>query len=138
MAESHDKVERDHLIQKLRDGHGTTVQAEQWIVRLREIDPLFDSSDYMYQLEIDVKARRVADELTAQIGVAPAKEHLVDLVRQIQRGDGTEAEDEGRLNVLARSLPNSKIGDLIYYSDPELSPEEVVEQALRSSLNSNQ
>ncbi len=35
------------------------------------------------------------------------------------------------LNQLERSVPDPNVSDLIYYSDPELTPEQVVEAALR-------
>jgi len=128
-----DKIEKEDLTKKLRDGHGTTEQAEQWLAQLRKVDPFFDSSDYMLQLETGVEARRIQDELTTQMGERLTKEQLIDLVRRLQRADGTSAEDEAWLNLLMRNLPHSDVSDLIYYSDPELSPEEVVEQALRNS-----
>jgi len=123
------KDERRTLVAKLRDGEGTTEEAEGWVARLKEIDPLFHSSDYMLGLDRGVKARRIVDQLLTQMGDKPTKDQLVELVAKLQRGEGTEEEDEAWLMFIDRNVPAPTVSDFIYYSDPELSAKEVIERA---------
>jgi hypothetical protein len=50
MGQEPDKDEMLDLKTKLLDGKGTLEEAEQWITRLKEIDPYFESSDMMLSL----------------------------------------------------------------------------------------
>ncbi len=122
-------VERHELLDKLEHGEGTTEDAERWVARLKDIDPLFHSSDYMLGLESGVKARRIVDQLTAEMGNKLTKNQLVALVAKVQRGAGTEEELHAWLTLVDRNVPAPTVSDLIYYSDPELSAEEVIERA---------
>jgi hypothetical protein len=124
-----EQVERRDLLDKLERAEGTTEDAERWVARLKEIDPLFESSDYMLGLESGVRARRILDRLVAEIGNTPTKDQLVDLVAKVQGGAGAEEEIHAWLTFVDRHVPAPTVSDLIYYSDPELSAEEVIEQA---------
>lgn len=59
------------------------------------------------------------------------RDDLVSLVTAIMEARGSEQEVDEMLNQLERSVPDPNVSDLIYYSDPELTPEQVVEAALR-------
>jgi len=56
---------------------------------------------------------------------------LVEIVRRLQNGEGTEEEDLEWLAVLQRELPDPAVTDLIFHHDPSLSAEEVVDEARR-------
>jgi hypothetical protein len=122
-------VERRELLDKLERAKGTTEDAERWVARLKEIDPLFEASDYMISLERGVRARRILDRLVADIGDEPSRDQLVDLVARVQGGGGTEEEIHAWLMFVERHVPDPSVSDLIYHSDPELSAEEVIERA---------
>lgn len=122
-------IERCELLTKLEQGEGTTEEAELWIARLKAIDPLFHSSDYMLSLDRSVKARRILDRLSVELGDKPTRHQLVDLVAKLQRGEGTEDEEDAWLTFVDRHVPAPSVSDLIYYSDPELSADEVIERA---------
>lgn len=55
-------------------------------------------------------------------------EELVDLVRKIFAGNGTEEEISNLLDVLKKNVPHPSPGNLIYWED--LTPEEVVDKCL--------
>jgi hypothetical protein len=57
------------------------------------------------------------------------REQLVELVRKIQRAEGTEDELNDMLNVVLDNIPDPHVSDHIYYDD--LTPEEVVERAFK-------
>ena len=103
-----DDDEKRVLIARLEQGEGAVEEAEQWIARLHEIDPLFSSSDYLLGLERNVKARRLADRLANEISDPPSREQLVDFARKLQHGEGTDVEGEAWL-LLLRSPTSSSI-----------------------------
>lgn len=58
------------------------------------------------------------------------EDQLIELVRKIKNCEGTEEEiDEWQL-LLQRNVPDPEMSDLIFYSDENLSPEEIVERAM--------
>lgn len=58
------------------------------------------------------------------------KDQLIELVRKIKNCEGTEEEiDEWQL-LLQRNVPDPEVSDLIFYSDEDLSPEEIVGRAM--------
>jgi hypothetical protein len=59
------------------------------------------------------------------------REALIELVRRVQRADGTEEEIDEWLHELESAVPHAQIGDLIFYPDKEMSPETIVDLALR-------
>jgi hypothetical protein len=58
-----------------------------------------------------------------------SKDELVVLVGKIQRGEGSEAEITAMLEVLADSVPDPDVADLVYCEG--MSAEEVVELAFK-------
>jgi hypothetical protein len=58
------------------------------------------------------------------------REQLIELVRRIIEFDGTEEEVDSMEALFESSVLYPGIYSLIYQSDPELGPEEVVEKAL--------
>lgn len=58
------------------------------------------------------------------------RKELIDLVEKIKLGDGSEDEITEWLNILADNVPDPNVSDLIFFSDIELSSEEVVDKAL--------
>lgn len=122
-------IERSELLTRLERGEGTSEEAERWITRLKEIDPLFHSSDYMLGLERSVRARRIVDQLTAEMGDTLTRNQLVDLVAKLQRAEGTEAEKDAWLTLIERNVSDPEVGNLIFHSKEDLTPEEVIERA---------
>ncbi|MEU2422781.1 bacteriocin immunity protein [Streptomyces sp. NPDC007851] len=57
-------------------------------------------------------------------------DELILLVQQIMDARLPEREHDALLEELKQSVLHPRISDLIYYSDPELTAEEVVDQAL--------
>ncbi|MCX4904057.1 hypothetical protein [Streptomyces sp. NBC_00878] len=58
------------------------------------------------------------------------REQLVALVRRIIDFDGTDEEADAMEALFESSVPYPGAYSLIYHSDPELTPEEIVDKAL--------
>ncbi|PWW44841.1 MULTISPECIES: bacteriocin immunity protein [Paenibacillus] len=56
--------------------------------------------------------------------------HLVELVRKLMNAEGTEDELDEMLNELQQQLPYAEISNLIFWDDRDLTPEQIVEEAL--------
>ncbi|OPG95597.1 hypothetical protein B2I21_26400 [Chryseobacterium mucoviscidosis] len=56
--------------------------------------------------------------------------HLIDLVRKLMNAEGTEDELDEILTELQQQLPHAEISNLIYWDDRDLTPEQIVEEAL--------
>jgi hypothetical protein len=129
MANESERAERRALIAKLGRREGTIDEAERWVARLKELDPLFYGSDYMLGLERDVRARRIYDQFVAELGDNLSRSQLVDLVAKVQRVEGAEEEIHAWMELLERNVPDPYVSDLIFNSKEELTAEEVIERA---------
>jgi hypothetical protein len=69
------------------------------------------------------------EEHTAEVPSTTAE--LVEIVRRLQAGEGTEDQDLEWLETLRRELPDPNVTNLIFYRDPPLTAEEVVAEARR-------
>ncbi|MFD4409254.1 hypothetical protein ACFWOX_33180 [Streptomyces sp. NPDC058467] len=58
------------------------------------------------------------------------RQQLIELVHRIIEFDGTEEEVDAMEALFESSVPYPGAYSLIYHSDPELSPEEIVDKAL--------
>ncbi|MEW2032723.1 bacteriocin immunity protein [Streptomyces roseifaciens] len=58
------------------------------------------------------------------------RDELIQLVERVMAGEGTEREHDGLVDLLEESVRHPRVLDLIYYSDPPLTAEEVVDEAL--------
>jgi hypothetical protein len=58
------------------------------------------------------------------------RQKAIVLVRLFRSGDLEEEQIAGKLDELMRLIPNPHWGNLMFYQDPELSDEEVVEAAM--------
>jgi hypothetical protein len=56
--------------------------------------------------------------------------HLIDLVRKLMNAEGTEDEQDNMLTELQQQLPHAEISNLIFWDDRDLTPEQIVEEAL--------
>lgn len=56
--------------------------------------------------------------------------HLVELVRKLMNAEGTEDELDDMLSELQHQLPYAEISNLIFWDDRDLTPEQIVEEAL--------
>ncbi len=59
-----------------------------------------------------------------------SREQLIELVQKIMKAEGTEEELDRWQILLKANVADPEVSDLIFYSDVELSPEEVVDRAL--------
>ncbi len=59
-----------------------------------------------------------------------AVEELVEIVRRLQTAEGTEAELDALMEKLERSVPHPEVSDLIFYSEREMTAEEIVAEVL--------
>jgi len=59
-----------------------------------------------------------------------SKEDLIELVRKIMNVEGTEEEIDDMIDILKSSVPHPEVSDLIYWNENDLTPEQIVEQAL--------
>lgn len=55
---------------------------------------------------------------------------LVERVRKLMNAEGTEAELDDMLTELQQLLPYAEISNLIFWDDRDLTPEQIVEEAL--------
>ncbi|WP_236146692.1 hypothetical protein [Paenibacillus xylanilyticus] len=55
---------------------------------------------------------------------------LVEQVRKLMNAKGTEAELDDMLTELQQQLPYAEISNLIFWDDRDLTPEQIVEEAL--------
>ena len=62
--------------------------------------------------------------------MALSKDELVELVRKISAAEGTEEEIDAMLHTLEKNVPHPAVSDLIFWSEEELTPEQIVEKAL--------
>ncbi|MFJ9708729.1 bacteriocin immunity protein [Streptomyces sp. NPDC101234] len=58
------------------------------------------------------------------------RDELIRLVQQIMDARLPEREQDALLEELKQSVLHPRVSDLIYHSDPELTAEEVVDQAM--------
>ncbi len=58
------------------------------------------------------------------------KEELIELVRKIMYAEGTEEEIDKWMDVVEANVPHPEVSDLIFYPKKEMSPKEIVEEAL--------
>lgn len=58
------------------------------------------------------------------------RSHLIELVRKLMDAEGSEAELADMLTELQQQVPHAEISNLIYWDDRDLTPEQIVEEAL--------
>ncbi|KAK1180828.1 bacteriocin immunity protein [Streptomyces sp. NBS 14/10] len=58
------------------------------------------------------------------------RDELVNLVERVMAGEGTESEHDALVRLLEENVPHPRVLNLIYYSDPPLTAQEVVDKAL--------
>jgi len=58
------------------------------------------------------------------------REDLIELVRRIMNVEGTEDEIDDMIDTLKSCVPHPEVSDLIYWNKNDLTPEQIVEQAL--------
>ncbi|MFE6079144.1 hypothetical protein ACFVQB_32460 [Paenibacillus sp. NPDC057886] len=56
--------------------------------------------------------------------------HLVEWVRKLMNAEGTEDELDDMLTELEQETPYAEISNLIFWDDRDLTPEQIVEEAL--------
>jgi hypothetical protein len=58
------------------------------------------------------------------------RDELIALVERIIRVEDSEEEIDHLIDVLMANVPDPAVTDLIYYHEPSLTPEEIVDKAL--------
>ena len=58
------------------------------------------------------------------------REELINLVNKIIECEGSEEEIDEMIEVVKRNVPYPDISDLIYWSEDELTPEQIIDKAL--------
>lgn len=58
------------------------------------------------------------------------RQQLIDLVDKIKLAEGSEDEITDWINLLVENVPDPNVAELIFFSDVELTSEEVVDKAL--------
>lgn len=58
------------------------------------------------------------------------REELIELVNKIIECEGSEEEIDVMIEVVKRNVPYPDISDLIYWSEDELTPEQIIDKAL--------
>jgi hypothetical protein len=122
--------ERQRLIERIRSGEGTVEEAEGWVRRLREITWWFDSSDRFYYIALGVESRRIEEAIETTLTAPPTRQLLVEWLRKAKDAELPEAEQDAYLNLVVKNVPHPALTDLIYYSDTDYTPEEIIEIAL--------
>ncbi|MBH8605421.1 MULTISPECIES: bacteriocin immunity protein [unclassified Thermoactinomyces] len=60
-----------------------------------------------------------------------SREELIEVVKKLMNAEYSEEEEEKVFDLLEKTVPDfKKMMRLIYWSDRELSPEEIVEESL--------
>jgi hypothetical protein len=59
-----------------------------------------------------------------------SRDELVELVGKILACEGSEEELDEWQDLLEQNVPHPEVSDLMYYSDREMTPEEIVDEAL--------
>ncbi|MBE9917911.1 hypothetical protein G8C92_28325 [Paenibacillus donghaensis] len=59
-----------------------------------------------------------------------SKQELLELVEKIMQADGSEQEIDEMIDVLERNVPHPQVSDLIFWNEKELTPEEIIEEAM--------
>ncbi|MEK4043311.1 hypothetical protein NSU18_06575 [Paenibacillus sp. FSL H8-0048] len=59
-----------------------------------------------------------------------SRQQLISLVTKIVNAEGTEAELDEWMEVVASNVPHPGVSNLIFWNEPELTPEEIVDAAL--------
>ncbi|MFJ2832700.1 bacteriocin immunity protein [Streptomyces sp. NPDC087263] len=62
--------------------------------------------------------------------ISKTRDELIQMVQQLIDATLPEDEEDALVEELKNSVLHPRVTDLIYYSDPELTAEEVVDQAL--------
>lgn len=58
------------------------------------------------------------------------REQLIALVTRIIDADGTEEEINDMITLLERNVPHPEVSDLIFYSEEDMTAEQMVDSAL--------
>lgn len=96
----------------------------QSLVTFPDVGDLFyiDRNDeYIFNRIIDYENRK-KDNLS--------KKELIDMVTRIQNVSGKEYEIENLLLIIENAVNNPHITDYIYYSDEDLTAEQIIDKAL--------
>ena len=59
-----------------------------------------------------------------------SRDELINLVRKIMKCEGSEHEIDEMMNLLESNVPDPQVSDLIFWSDIEYSPEEIIDKAM--------
>jgi hypothetical protein len=125
------------LVERIYAGEGPLDTLDRWLELVQRNASLRNDDD-AYELEAVERAAaswRGVAMLRTRYGQPLSREHLVALVEQLLHAEGSEAEQQAWLTVLAQDtgMPVGEISDFIYWPDREMSAAEIVERALLSA-----
>ena len=58
------------------------------------------------------------------------EKELLELITKLANGEGSDSEAQNWLQTINRNVPFPDVSELIFYHDPELSPQQILEKAL--------
>ena len=61
------------------------------------------------------------------------RDRIIEIVQLLQRSELPQRKRDNFIVLLDDALPKARIIDLIYYQDPELTAEQIADEALRRS-----
>jgi hypothetical protein len=59
-----------------------------------------------------------------------SREELIDLVTKIVECEGSEEEIDNMIEIVKRNVSYPNLSDLIYWSEDDLTPEQIIDTAL--------
>ena len=62
------------------------------------------------------------------------RKEMIDIVRRVSNAEGTEEQLDRLMDELETAAPNARISNLIFWTSPELTPEQVVDEAIRREI----
>src|SRR5260221_2586133 len=124
------------LVERIYAGEGSLDIFDRWLTLVQHNAPLYyDDAVELEAVERTVASWHVVATLRTRQGQPLSQDHLVALVEQLMRAEGSEAEQQAWLTVLAQAtgMPVEAISNFIYWPDRDMSAAEIVARALLSA-----
>ncbi|WP_163859807.1 e9imm peptide [Paenibacillus elgii] len=119
------------LVQEIQNAHDAGEPYEEKLKLLKANVTYPDVKELL--LHTDQGAEFVARRLFHHRSVLPgdlSREELIELVEQVMQCSGEEWEMDIWLDMITSSVADPSISDYIFWSDEDLSAEEIVDKAL--------
>ncbi|MEH7356861.1 hypothetical protein V7150_25470 [Neobacillus drentensis] len=120
------------LVKEVMDKRYLLEPTDKLIMELQSLVTFPDVSDLFYTDHgYEYISNRIFDYENRKKDNLSRKE-LIDMVTKIQDVSGKEYEIENLLLIVENAVKNPDISDYIYYSDEDLTAEQIIEKALAS------